>query len=41
MEESKLQEIHDFFIELAHKAGEMIISAKPSAETAGSKKNCT
>jgi myo-inositol-1(or 4)-monophosphatase len=40
MEESKLKEIHDFFIDIAKKAGEVIVSAKPSTETAGNKKNC-
>lgn len=38
MAEPNLQEIHDFLIELAKKAGEMIISANPS--TIDTKKNC-
>lgn len=39
MAEPALQEIHDFLIELAKKAGSMIISANPS--TVDTKKNCT
>lgn len=39
MEYSKLKEIHDFLIVVAHKAGETILAAKPSTDTAGSKKN--
>ncbi|KAF2748002.1 inositol monophosphatase [Sporormia fimetaria CBS 119925] len=34
-----LQEIHDFMIEIAHKAGEMITAAHPSTGAAGNKKN--
>ncbi|KAF2007151.1 inositol monophosphatase [Amniculicola lignicola CBS 123094] len=34
-----LQEIHDFMISIAKKAGEMIMSAKPTTEGAGSKVN--
>ena len=34
-----LQEVHDFLIEVAHKAGQMITNAKPSSANAGSKKN--
>lgn len=34
-----LQEVHDFLIRVAHKAGEMITSATPSATGAGEKKN--
>jgi myo-inositol-1(or 4)-monophosphatase len=40
MDESKLKEIHDFFIKIARQAGDVIVSAKPSTETAGNKKNC-
>jgi myo-inositol-1(or 4)-monophosphatase len=36
-----LKEIHDFLISVAQKAGEMITSAHPTTEAAGSKKNCT
>jgi hypothetical protein len=38
MEEPNLQEIHDFLLELARKAGHMITSAKPS--TVDTKINC-
>lgn len=38
MEKPNLQAIHDFLLELARKAGEMIISAKPS--TVDTKINC-
>jgi myo-inositol-1(or 4)-monophosphatase len=34
-----LQEIHDFFIELATRAGSMITRARPLANSVGSKKN--
>ena len=34
-----LQEVHDFLIEIAHRAGEMIMSAKPREADAGQKKN--
>ena len=34
-----LQEVHDFLIEVAYKAGEMITSATPNAAEAGQKKN--
>lgn len=34
-----LQEVHDFLIEVAHKAGKMITSAVPTADSASSKKN--
>lgn len=34
-----LQEVHDFLIEVAHRAGEMITSAKPTAAGSGTKKN--
>lgn len=40
MADLNLQEIHDFLIEVAKKAGEMITSAKPSTTTTGEKKNC-
>ncbi|KAI2079257.1 hypothetical protein LOZ37_002043 [Ophidiomyces ophidiicola] len=36
-----LQDIHDCFLELAEKAGEMITGAKPLVNAAGSKKNST
>jgi hypothetical protein len=35
-----LQDIHDFLVELAKKAGEMALAANPSTLTADSKKNC-
>ena len=38
MDEPNLQQIHDFFIDLAKKAGKMIASANPS--TVDTKKNC-
>jgi hypothetical protein len=41
MEDSKLKEIHDYLIDLAHEAGERITSAKPSTSTVDLKKNCT
>lgn len=34
-----LQEVHDFLINVAYKAGEMITSATPNASAAGQKKN--
>lgn len=40
MDSINLQEIHDFLIEIAEKAGEMITSAKPTTAESGSKKNC-
>lgn len=39
MSEVNLQEVHDFLVEIAHKAGQMIISAKPTAAGSGTKKN--
>lgn len=39
MADLNLQEIHDFLVEVAKKAGEMITSAKPSTQTSGEKKN--
>ncbi|KAI9820378.1 MAG: hypothetical protein M1827_006002 [Pycnora praestabilis] len=39
MAEPDLQAIHDYLIEVAHKAGEMIVAANPSTITADSKKN--
>jgi myo-inositol-1(or 4)-monophosphatase len=36
-----LQEIHDYLIEIARKAGDMITSAHPTAGKAGWKKSCT
>ena len=38
MDDPNLQEIHDFLIDLARKAGQMIASANPS--TVDTKKNC-
>ena len=38
MDDPNLQEIHDFLIGLARKAGQMIASANPS--TVDTKKNC-
>jgi hypothetical protein len=40
MADFDLQEIHDFMIAIARKAGETITSATPSTDAAGSKKNC-
>jgi myo-inositol-1(or 4)-monophosphatase len=34
-----LQEVHDFFIEIAKKAGDMITGARPLVNGADSKKN--
>jgi myo-inositol-1(or 4)-monophosphatase len=39
MDYSRLKEIHDFLIVIAHKAGETILAAKPSTGTTDSKKN--
>ncbi|GME58318.1 inositol monophosphatase [Neofusicoccum parvum] len=39
MADLNLQEIHDFLIEVAKKAGEMITSARPTTTTTGEKKN--
>lgn len=39
MADPDLQEIHDFLVGLAEKAGSMITSANPS--TVDTKKNCT
>ncbi|EKG19918.1 Inositol monophosphatase [Macrophomina phaseolina MS6] len=39
MADLNLQEIHDFLVEVAKKAGDMITSAKPSTTTTGEKKN--
>ena len=33
------QEVHDFLIEVAYRAGEMITAATPNAADAGEKKN--
>lgn len=38
--EHNLQQIHDDLILIAKKAGEMMLAARPSALTTGSKKNC-
>lgn len=40
MSDMDLQEVHDFLIAVAYKAGEMITSAHPTTSGAGSKKNC-
>jgi len=40
MDELDLQDIHDFLIEIAHQAGDMITAARPSNSGSGSKKNC-
>jgi len=39
MAEPDLQEVHDILIDLAYRAGEMIMAANPSTITADSKKN--
>lgn len=39
MSEVNLQEVHDFLVMTAKKAGEMITSAKPIQSDSGSKKN--
>ncbi|KAF2663184.1 hypothetical protein BT63DRAFT_430616 [Microthyrium microscopicum] len=39
MEDSKLQEIHDFLITIAHQAGEKILAARPTTNTSDTKKN--
>jgi hypothetical protein len=41
MADLNLQEIHDFMISIAKKVGDRIVSATPTTEAAGSKKNCT
>ncbi|KAF3938815.1 Inositol-1-monophosphatase [Dactylella cylindrospora] len=41
MSDINLQEVHDFFITIAKKAGEMILTAGPAASASGSKKNST
>jgi len=40
MADLNLREIHDFMISIAKQAGARIVSATPSTEAAGSKKNC-
>lgn len=40
MGEPNLHEVHDFLVNLAKEAGEMIVAANPSTMTADSKKNC-
>jgi hypothetical protein len=40
MEDAKLQKIHDFLIETALKAADMILAARPTTEASGTKKNC-
>jgi myo-inositol-1(or 4)-monophosphatase len=35
-----LQEIHDYLIILAHKAGNTITAAHPTTSASGTKKNC-
>ncbi|CAO2647836.1 Nn.00g087580.m01.CDS01 [Neocucurbitaria sp. VM-36] len=39
MADINLEEIHDFMISIAKQAGDRIVSAKPTTENAGSKKN--
>ncbi|KAF2500594.1 inositol monophosphatase [Lophium mytilinum] len=39
MADLDLQEIHDYLVSLAHKAGEMITSAHPTTSASGTKKN--
>lgn len=39
MSDINLQEIHDFLVSIAKKAGEMITSARPNTSISGSKKN--
>lgn len=39
MSEISLQEVHDFLVEVAYKAGEMITTAVPSEASSGTKKN--
>jgi len=39
MPDVNLQEVHDFLVAIAKKAGDMITSAKPSTSGSGSKKN--
>ena len=39
MAEPNLEEIHDFFVDIAKKAGKMILSARPSTSTITTKKN--
>lgn len=38
--EKDLEEIQEFLINIAHEAGDMILSAHPSTGGTGSKKNC-
>lgn len=40
MTEHNLQEIHDYMISVAEKAGDMITSAKPAGSNVDLKKNC-
>jgi myo-inositol-1(or 4)-monophosphatase len=40
MADINLREIHDFMISIAKQAGERIVSAKPTTQGSGSKKNC-
>lgn len=35
-----LQEIHDFLIEIAHRAGDMMLASVPKINSVDSKKNC-
>lgn len=39
MGDINLQDVHDFMVSIAYKAGDMITSAKPSTTVHGSKKN--
>ena len=40
MDDATLQEIHDVLVELAYKAGQMIVDARPTMAAAGTKINC-
>lgn len=40
MADIDLRDIHDSLIAIAKQAGERIVSATPSTDAAGSKKNC-
>jgi myo-inositol-1(or 4)-monophosphatase len=41
LETKELQEIRDFLVEIAHEAGDMILTAVPTTGSSGSKKNGT
>jgi myo-inositol-1(or 4)-monophosphatase len=40
MDVKELEEIRDFLVSIAHEAGDMILSARPTTDSSGSKKNC-